>query len=131
MINNISKNPTVLIVEDDLLLLKTYGIKFKKEGCDTILLSDGEKAMEYLKETPPHAVLLGLALPGPSGFEILEAMRKSTAWQDIPVFILVNSAQKDECVRAEELGAIACIAKAENGIDDIVEKICSEIRVHE
>lgn len=131
MINDILKNPTILVVEDDLLLLKAYGIKFKKEGCNTVLLSNGGKAMEYLEEAPPDAVLLGLTLPETSGLEILEAIRKNTAWKSVPVFVLVNSAQKDDCARAKELGAIACIAKADSAIDDIVKKICSETRVHD
>lgn len=117
------QNPTILIIEDDLFLLKAYGIKFKQEGWTTILLSEGAAAMTYLAETPPDVVILDLALPGTSGFEIFEAIRKDTKWKDTPVFVLTNSDQGEDLARAKKLGAVEYIVKVNTGINEIVEKI--------
>jgi DNA-binding response OmpR family regulator len=123
------QNPTILIVEDDLFLLKAYGIKFKQEGWHTVLLSEGAAAMTYLAEAPPDVVILDLALPGTSGFEIFEAIRKDARWKDIPVFVLTNSDQGEDLARAKKLGAAEYIVKVNTGINDIVEKI--KIYIHE
>lgn len=117
------KIPTVLIIEDDLFLIKAYGMKFKKEGWETILLYDGTQAMAYLMEAPPEVVLLDLMLPGPSGFEVLEAMRKNERWKDVPVIILTNLSQEDDRARGERLGAVEYVVKVNSRIDDVVEKI--------
>lgn len=123
MMSDTRKTPTLLVIEDDLLLLKAYGIKFKQEGWNTVLLSEGAAAMAYLSEVPPDMLLLDLSLPGTSGFEILEAIRKDDKWKETPVFILTNSAQEDDRVRTQKLGAIEYIVKVDNGINDIVKKI--------
>lgn len=117
------KIPTLLVVEDDLLLLKAYGIKFKQEGWNTVLLSDGASAMAYLNEIPPDAILCDLSLPGTSGFQILQAMRKNNTWKDVPVFILTNSDTPEDRARAGGLGAIEYLVKVDNGIDAVVEKV--------
>lgn len=119
-----------MIVEDDLLLLKAYGIKFKQEGWNTVLLSEGSAAMSYLNEAPPDAVLLDIELPGTSGLALLEAMRKDDRWVDTPVFVLTNSDKKDDRVHAEKLGAIEYIVKVNTGINDIIEKI-KQFHLHE
>lgn len=117
------KNPTILIVEDDLFLLKAYGIKFKQEGWNTVLLSEGAAAMAYLSEVPPDVAILDLALPGTSGFEIFEAIRKDVRWKNTPIFILTNSDREEDSARAKKLGAVEYIVKVNTGINDIVEKI--------
>ncbi len=125
MTNDAKNIPTILIIEDDLLLLKAYGIKFKKEGWDAVLLSDGAKAMEYFDEPPPDVVLLDLMLHVPRGFEVFEALRKAEKWQNVPVFILASSKTEDDCLRAKagKLGAVACFHKAQHDMNDIVENI--------
>lgn len=122
MTNNTNK-PTIVVIEDDLLLLKAYGIKFKKEGWNTVLLPDGRTAMNYLGEIPPDAVLLDLMIPEPSGFEILEALRKNEQWKNVPVFVLTNAGQEESRERAEQLGITEYLVKVDTRIDDVVAKI--------
>jgi DNA-binding response OmpR family regulator len=92
-------------------------------------LSNGAEAIEYLGKTPPDAVLLDINLPGTSGFQILEDMRKDAAWKDTPVFILTNSDEKNNRARGEKLGVIDYLLKVNNGINDIVKKI-SDFYLH-
>ncbi len=125
MANDTKKVPTIVIIEDDLFLLKAYGIKFKKEEWNAVLLSDGAKAMEYFDGSPPDAVLLDLMLHIPRGFEVFEAMRKEEKWKNVPVFVLASSKTEDDCLRAKagKLGAVACFHKGQHGIEEIVESI--------
>lgn len=117
------KKPSILIIEDDLFLVKAYGMKFKKEGWSTELITDGNKALEAIEGDTPDAILLDLMLPGPSGFEVLEAMRKNERWKNIPVFILTNLNQEDDRARADNLGVVEYIVKVNSRINDVVEKI--------
>lgn len=122
-VRKIGKVPQVLIIEDDLFLLKAYGIKCKKEGWEAILLSEGAQAIDYLNKPPPDVVLLDIMLPGTSGFQILEDLRKNDQWKSVPVFVLTNLSEKKDRERARELGATEYIVKSDSKIDDIIEKV--------
>ena len=113
----------VLVVEDDVFLVKAYQIKFEKEGAEVQIASDGDTAMKMLEKDPPDVVLLDLMLPGKSGFEILEAIRKNSRWKDVPVLILTNLGQAADIERGQSLKATDYIIKANTKIEDIVKKV--------
>lgn len=113
----------VLVVEDDVFLVKAYQIKFEKEGAEVRIAGDGDTAMSMLEKDPPDVVLLDLMLPGKSGFEILEAIRKNSRWKNVPVLILTNLGQAADIERGQALKATDYIIKANTKIEDIVKKV--------
>ncbi len=113
----------VFVVEDDVFLVKAYQTKFAKEGMEVWVASDGKEALTYLEKTPPSVVLLDLMLPQVSGFDILEAIRKSPTWAKTPVLILSNLGQVQDIERGKQLGATDYIVKANVKINDIVAKV--------
>ena len=118
-----SNKKTVLIIEDELFLVQAYKIKFEKEGVNILVANDGKAALEFLAKDPPDVVLLDLLLPGVSGFEVLEAMRKNEKWKTVPVIILTNMGQPQDMERGKALGVSDYIIKANTKINDIVEKV--------
>lgn len=114
---------TVLIIEDDMFLVKAYQIKFQKEGIDAKIASDGKEALALLEKDPPAVVLLDLMLPGISGFTVLEAIRKNDRWKKVPVLILSNLGQPQDIERGKALGVVDYIVKANVKINDIVDKV--------
>lgn len=120
--NTLSKK-TVLIIEDDLFLVKAYQVKFQKEGIETKIASDGKEALALLEKEPPAVVLLDLMLPGISGFTVLEAIRKNDKWKNVPVLILSNLGQPQDIERGKDLGVKDYIVKANIKISDIVAKV--------
>lgn len=113
----------VLIVEDDAFLAKAYEVRFKSEIIDVWMASDGNEAMAVLKKEPASVVLLDLMLPGPSGFEVLSAMKKSGTWKDVPVIILSNLGDDQDIERGKALGATGYLVKANVKMDEVVKKI--------
>ena len=119
-----NKKKTVLVVEDDMLLVQAYKIKLEKEGMETWVASSGKEALAFLEKNPPNIVLLDLLLPGLNGFEFLSAVRKNEKWKSVPVIILTNLTQSEENLKiAKDLGAADYIVKAEIRIGDIIEKV--------
>lgn len=110
----------ILIVEDnrgDVLLvdvaLREAGLQF-----ELIHLSDGEKAVEYLRKLGNgHAgpsldlVLLDLNLPKRDGWEVLETLRSVPLKHPVPVMILSSSSAPNDIARAERLGVSKYIRK--------------------
>lgn len=114
---------TIFIVEDEVLLVKAYQAKFEKEKAEVWIASDGKEALAYLKKEPPSIVLLDLMLPGVSGFDILEAIRKNDKWKKVPVIVLTNLGQLQDVERCKALGIEDYIIKANSRINDVAEKV--------
>lgn len=118
----------ILIVEDDIFLLKIYQAKFEKEGIEVWTARDGKEALSFLaKENnakeKPSLVILDLMLPLVSGFDVLEAMRKDEKWKNVPVVILTNLGQPQDREHGKKLGVVDYIVKTDARIGDVVEEV--------
>jgi two-component system sensor histidine kinase ChiS len=113
----------ILVVEDDPVLKNLLGHTFAGKY-QTLYASNGTEALALFEANKPAMVLLDLILPGMSGFEILEAIRKRTdALKDTPVIIVSNLGQSSDKEKAKALGANDYLVKAENSIEEIVSKM--------
>jgi DNA-binding response OmpR family regulator len=121
------KNKKVLVVEDDHFLAKIYKIKLAKENIEAKICSDGTEALKFIKEDKPALILLDMVLPGMSGFEILEEIRRTEGLKKIPVIILSNLGQDADIAKGKELGVIDYFVKSDISIHDVVTKIKENI----
>lgn len=113
----------LLVAEDDKFLQKILVTKFAKEGFDVRAASDGEEAVKALLADVPAFMLLDLILPKMNGFEVLAEIRTNQKMKDLPVFILSNLSQEEDIKRAKELGVLDFLVKADNSINQVVEKV--------
>lgn len=113
----------VFIVEDDLLLVSAYEIKFKKEDVEMWVAKDGKEAVGFLTRQPPDIVLLDLMLPGMSGYEVLSEIRKNDVWKNVPVIVLTNLGQAQDIEKAKSLGVVDYLVKANTKISEITDKV--------
>ena len=74
---------------------------------------DGEEALKMLGEPqlPPDLVLLDINLPKLTGLQVLEQMRRTSAWSALPVVMLSASDREEDVRRSYELGANSYIQK--------------------
>lgn len=115
----------ILIVEDDKFLSELISTKLTKEGYEVSIALDGEVGLEKAKTEKPDIILLDILLPGISGFEVLEQIKKSEdpAVKNIPVLILSNFGQESKVQQGLSLGAVDYLVKANFTTGEIVEKI--------
>jgi len=114
---------SILIIEDDDFLVTTYRIKFEKEGFNALIATNRKEIMSALEKEPPHVVLLDLMLPGISGFDILEIIKKNEKWKNIPVIILSNLGQAQDIERGKKLGVVDYFIKTNVKINDVVKVV--------
>ena len=116
---------TVLIVEDDIYMVRAYVMKLDKEdGVKVESVSNGEEASEFIKKNKPvDLVMLDLMLPKKSGFDVLKEMKENKLWKGVPVVILSNLGQQEDISRGKELGADDYIIKADININEVIKKI--------
>lgn len=113
----------LVIVEDDKFLRDLIVRKLSSEGFLVKEAKTGEEGLRIIQEDPPQLMLLDILLPGMSGYEVLEAMRKHKQLEDIPVVMLSNLGQKEEIERAESLGAKDFLIKAKYTPGEIVTRV--------
>jgi CheY-like chemotaxis protein len=115
---------TILIVEDDPVLLKMYTEKFNFEGFRVLNAKDGEEALKVSTSGEKiDIILLDIMLPRMSGTDFLENLRKHKGGEDIPVVALTNLAEEEEKQRALKLGVKEYLVKAMQTPEQVVEKI--------
>lgn len=99
----------LLIIEDELSLQELMTKALKQEGYVVENAVDFETAMEKLGVYSYDCVLLDINLPGGSGFDILEHMKKTGNRADVIVISARDSL--DDKVKGLELGADDYLAK--------------------
>ena len=99
----------ILVVEDEIELLKTFGRGLELDGYSVDLSSDGEDAMEKIALYPYDLVLLDLNLPGVSGLEVLQNAMEYDS--NLKVMILTSRGDVETKVQGLDLGAIDYMVK--------------------
>lgn len=93
----------LLIAEDNPALAIFLARGMEQEGYEVTMATDGEKAMEAVRNDLPEMAVLDLNLPGRDGTEVLEFLRSLT--EDVPVLILTARREPEVRVRCLEMGA--------------------------
>jgi CheY-like chemotaxis protein len=109
----------VLMVEDseaDELLMRA-ALKLDGLDCDFVVSEDGEKAIHLIErlehgEIPaPDVVLLDLNLPRKSGAMVLERIRQSSEYGELPVVVVSSSDSPRDHAQVSRLGATSYFQK--------------------
>ena len=116
------ENPTIMVVEDENLLLQAITKKLKLSGMDVLSCSSGQQAVDYLNSLDelPDAVWLDYYLKDMNGLAFMQELKQNPAWTNIPVIVVSNSASPDKVSTMLALGAKKYILKAEHRLDEII-----------
>jgi DNA-binding response OmpR family regulator len=101
--------PVILVIEDDPAVRRGIVDVLEYAGYDTLEAADGHAGMECALQANYRLLLLDLVMPGPSGFDILNALKRKRPGQ--AVIILSARGEENDRVR----GLV-------NGADDYVVK---------
>ena len=114
----------VLIVEDDPNIVDLIRANLAVRGFDTLVSTDGAKALSLLETEQPDMVLLDLMLPEADGFELCRQIRERS-----PVAIIVVSARggEQDKVTALNMGADDYMTKP-FGIEELLARILATLR---
>lgn len=124
------KKKTVLMIEDDELLAKMYGLKLEMAGYDVLLAHNARDAQSIAQENTPDVVLLDILLPKVNGLTVLKDLRKSPKTMHCPVIILTNltgsEVDMDEEV-ADALGVVAYLVKSKVTPERVLREVAAAV----
>ena len=114
----------LLLIDDDAFLRDMYAIKFT-EGGHTVAVADGATAAlrEIEQSSDFDVVLLDMIMPGMSGTELMQEIRKRFPTFAAKFIVLSNQGQAEDIKSANEVGAIGYIIKAESIPSEVVKKV--------
>ena len=97
-----SSKQKILIVDDDNNIAELISLYLTKECFETMIVNDGETAIEVFKTFEPHIILLDLMLPGKDGYQVCREVRQIS---QTPIIMLSAKGEVFDKVLGLELGA--------------------------
>ena len=119
-------NPSILIVDDEPDITRTFAQILRTEGYDVMTAPNGPTALAILRDHPVDVMLLDLAMPGMDGLAVLRAIR--TLPMHTAVVVISAHIEPAGEAEAKRLGAAAVLSKPPN-IGELL-RLCSELSHH-
>jgi class 3 adenylate cyclase len=120
----------VLVVDDDADMASYLGHLLAGQGLSVHTLSNGDAALRYLRSTPPDLVLLDVVLPGASGFEICERLKRDPITALIPVVLVTSLEDHESRVHGIEAGADDFLSKPVKR-EELLARVKTLLRLHD
>ncbi len=118
---------TVFFVEDDTTIHSLLKATLELNGYEAEGFRDPADFIERLKTRVPDLLVLDLMLPGMSGYEVIDYMKKDERCADVPVIILSALADEIDVVRGLDTGAVDYIGKP-FGVLEFMSRVRSNLR---
>ncbi len=113
-----------MLVYDDEYLRDMYTIKFTEQGHEVDVADSGLTALAKIRRNNDYdVILLDMIMPGMSGFELLNAIKKEFLDLKAKCIVLSNQGQTEDVKEAKEAGAVGYIIKAESVPSEVLRKV--------
>lgn len=104
--------PRVMHVEDDPDIREIARIALEiVGGLQVVQFASGQEALEGVRDARPDVFLLDVMMPGMSGEETLQALRKIADFATTPVIFMTAKAQQSDIRKFVDSGALDVIVK--------------------
>ena len=111
------QTPRVLVVDDEDSIRFFLGKLLERKGCEIQLAASAEEAIEMLSTVSPDVALVDIVLPGKSGMELTEHIRKHAP--DCQIVIITSHGSFGRTVEAIQLGAYDYLDKPFSSLEDV------------
>lgn len=96
---------TILVVEDNNVVRTKIQRMLKRMGYTVLAADNGHSCLDMLREHDVDIILLDIMMPGMSGFDVLEIIRRDKGLRHIPVIVISMLTDVSSVVRCMKLGA--------------------------
>ena len=119
---------SILVVDDNGINRDLLCRYLERQGHAVQVASNGRQALEMIATGTFDLVLLDITMPGLNGSQVLQNLKNSETWRDLPVIMISAWDEMDSVVRCLELGAEDYLPKPfnpvllRNRVGDFLEK---------
>ena len=108
-VNTRQEKAAILVVEDEAKMRRLLELQLGEEGFVVHSASDAEAGLQLLVREKPDLVVTDLRLPGMSGLEFLQAVKRVNA--ALPVVVMTAYGTVESAVEAMKIGASDFVTK--------------------
>jgi CheY-like chemotaxis protein len=101
----------ILLADDSLTIQKVVELTFSDSDYQLVCVSNGQRALERLRDDRPDLILADVVMPEKNGYEVCEAIKGNPETARIPVVLLSGTFEPFDRQRAERIGADAIVSK--------------------
>ncbi len=101
----------VLVVDDHEDNLDLLRRRLERRGYDVGTVTNGADALQVIESGDVDLVILDVMMPGMSGLEVLETVRRTRSAQDLPVIMATAKAESSDVIEALDRGANDYVVK--------------------
>ncbi|MEQ5872619.1 response regulator [Sagittula sp. NFXS13] len=101
----------VLLIEDEPNIIEAIKFILSREGWQVHAHSNGETAVQTVRDRTPDVLILDAMLPGRSGYDILRELREDISTRSLPILMLTARGQTKDREMAERAGASRFMTK--------------------
>ncbi len=100
---------TILIIEDDVAMMRGLKDNFQFQGYRVKTATDGEQGLQEALKGAPDLIILDVMLPGVNGYEICRYLREEK--MEMPIIMLTAKGDESDVVLGLKLGADDYVTK--------------------
>lgn len=120
---NPSRGKKILIVEDEVPLLKALSSKFSSEGYLVSEAIDGNEGFTKAQAERPDLIITDIVMPDMNGLTMIKNIRETEWGKSIEIILLTNLNNSDDVATAMLYGVEDYMVKSDMKLKDIVEKV--------
>lgn len=99
----------VLVIDDEKTILQTFKLRLNQWGHEVFLAADGNSGMRILSALDCHVVITDMNMPGLSGHDVVQYVRKT--YPDTEVVVITGYASVESAVEVMKAGACDFLVK--------------------
>ena len=112
----------ILVVDDELNVLKVIASRLKANNYDVVTASDGTYAVKRALEEKPDLIILDIKMPAGGGISVFENLRRLDSVMMTPVIFITAHPTEEIKKQVLEMGAEDFVAKPFDP-DDLLAKV--------
>ena len=87
---------TVLVVDDDPVIVNLLQVNFEIEGYDVLAATGGQAGLAQARAGHPDVIVMDVMMPGIDGIEVARLLKDDEATRSIPIILLSAKAQTSD-----------------------------------
>ncbi|HEY9072755.1 MAG TPA: response regulator, partial [Desulfobaccales bacterium] len=107
---------SILVVDDNEINRDLLSRYLERQGHTVQVADNGRQALEMIATGAFDLVLLDIMMPELNGYQVLQNLKHSETWRDLPVIMISALDEIDSAVRCIELGAEDYLRKPFNPV---------------
>src|SRR4030043_1779245 len=112
----------ILLVDDEVDLVKTIKFSLELEGYKVLVSYNGEDALNQSRKENPDLILLDIMLPKLDGYKVCRLLKFDEQHKHIPILMMTAKTQEKDKLMGKETGANEYITKPFD-MEELMEKV--------